>query len=64
MLDNHVYNLMNQLTQEHKSLWRIKKMYKEDAGDCEDCKAFWNMMEQDKEEHIRDLKKLISDHME
>ena len=63
MYDNHVYNLMMQLTQEHKSLWRIKNMYKKDALDCEDCKAFWEKMEKDKEEHINELKELIKKHI-
>ena len=41
MLDNHTYNLMNQIVQEHKSIWRINKEYQKDAGDCSDCKALW-----------------------
>jgi len=63
MLDNHIYNLMNQLVVEHKSLWRIKKMYKEDAQGCDDCIAFWEKMEQDKENHINELSELIKNHL-
>lgn len=59
MLDNQVYNLMLQMTEEHKSLWRIKKHYKEDAKDCEECLAFWDKLEKDKEEHIKELEQLI-----
>ena len=58
-----MYNLINQLAQEQKSLWRIKKMYKEDAGDCEECKAFWDKMEKDKEDHVSELKGLIKTHI-
>lgn len=64
MLDNHLYNLMNQLVQEHKSLWRIKDAYVKDAGDCKDCKAFWEKMVKDKEDHIEELMVLIKGHME
>lgn len=63
MLENHVYNLMNQLTQEHKSLWRIKKEYLQDAGDCADCRAFWRNLAADKETHIKELTKLIKKHL-
>lgn len=63
MLDNHAYNLANQLTQEHKSLWRIKERYLEDAGDCSDCRAFWERMQKDKEEHITELTNLLKKHL-
>ncbi|MDP3770325.1 MAG: hypothetical protein Q8R40_05315 [bacterium] len=63
MLENHVYNLMNQMTEEHKSLWRIKHMYGKDAGDCERCGAFWKKMEADKEDHVRELAELIKGHL-
>ncbi|KYK26574.1 hypothetical protein AYK26_07375 [Euryarchaeota archaeon SM23-78] len=58
MYDNNVYNLMLQLTQEHKSLWRIKNMYKKDAENDEE-RAFWDKLEKDKEEHIKELTELI-----
>lgn len=63
MLDNNTYNLMLQMTEEHKSLWRIKKMYKDDAEDCEECRAFWQKMEKDKKGHIQELEGLIKNHM-
>jgi hypothetical protein len=62
MLENHIYNLHHQLVQENKSLWRIKNMYMKDAGDCVSCKAFWEKMEKDKEEHIQELLRLIKSH--
>lgn len=64
MFDNHIYNLMKQMVQEHKSLWRIKNHYNDDAGDCADCKAFWKKMEKDKEEHIEEISGLLKKHME
>ena len=63
MLDNHIYNLVLQMTEEHKSLWRVRNHYKGDAGDCQECKAFWEKMEQDKEEHITELQELIKNHL-
>jgi len=64
MFDNHSYNLMNQLVQEHKSLWRIKNDYLEDAEGCAECVEFWEKMVADKEEHVAELTALIKDHLE
>ena len=63
MLENHLYNLLNQLTQEHKSLWRIKETYKQDVGGCDQCTAFWDKLTTDKEEHIRELTEMIKTHL-
>lgn len=63
MLDNHNYNLMAQLVEEHKSLWRIKNQYMEDAGACAECKEFWQKMVKDKEDHIEELTKMIKNHL-
>lgn len=63
MLDNHLYNLLNQITQEHKSLWRIKNAYKQDAASCPACQAFWQKLESDKEGHIQQLTELIKTHL-
>lgn len=63
MLDNDVYNLMEQLVEESKSLWRIKRHYKEDAADCDECRRFWDILEKDKEQHIQDLEELLRSHL-
>jgi len=63
MINNNLYNLMLQLTQEQKSLWRINKYYINDAGDCEECKNFWKKLQTNKEEHIKQLKELIKKHL-
>ena len=63
MLNNHIYNLMLQLTEEHKRLWRIKTEYLKDARSCKECKAIWSKLAKDKEEHILDLAELIKHHM-
>lgn len=63
MLNNHVYNLLLQATQEHKSLWRIKDAYKKDAHDCAECQLFWEKMEKDKEGHVAELEAMIKKHI-
>ena len=63
MLDNHSYNLLLQLAQENKSLWRIKNEYLKDAGDCEECKTFWEKMQKDKEEHVAELTEMVKKHL-
>lgn len=49
---------MHQLTQESKSLWRIKNNYLTEAL-TEEEKTFWNKLAQDKEAYIAELKSLI-----
>ena len=58
MEQNHTYNLMHQLTQESKSLWRIKNNYHSEAISEEE-KAFWTQLAQEKESAITTLKDLI-----
>ena len=62
MFDNHTYNIMMQLTEEHKSLWRIKKRYEEEA-DCKECQEFWIRLEKEKEEIIKELQNLLKKHI-
>jgi hypothetical protein len=63
MLENNTYNLMEQITEESKSLWRIRNTYKKDAAGCGECNEFWDKMIKDKEQHIKDLEKLIHSHI-
>jgi hypothetical protein len=62
MLNNHIYNLILQLTQEHKSLWRIKNEYRKDARGCKRCRLFWKEIEKDKESQVKKLEQLIKSH--
>ena len=64
MFDNNVYNLMAQAVEESQSLWRIKNEYKNDAKNCDECQEFWEKLEKDKEQHCKDLNKLIAKHLE
>jgi hypothetical protein len=63
MLDNNSYNLMAQLVEESQSLWRIKNTYKRDASMCQECEEFWQRLERDKENTVRELEKLVHEHM-
>jgi hypothetical protein len=62
MKDNTLYNLMTQLTQEARSLWRIKNEYQKDAKEKE-VKAFWKEVAIEKEALIEDLKTIIKARM-
>ena len=58
-MNNNQYNLMTQMVQEHKSLWRIKNNYVKDAADSVESQNFWQKMITDKENHIAELETLI-----
>lgn len=58
METNTTYNLVNQLTQESKSLWRIKNTYLAEAVNDEE-KAFWTTLATQKERTVSELKTLI-----
>lgn len=59
MLDNHIYNLMAQMVEENKSLWRIKDKYLTDSTDCSECQTFFKKLAEKKEETISELYMLI-----
>lgn len=63
MKNNNLYNLMTQLTQESRSLWRIKNEYQKDAKDKE-LKAFWKELAAEKEALVEDLKMIIKSELE
>lgn len=58
MENNTSYNLVNQLTQESKSLWRIKNVYLAEAVHAEE-KLFWSTLAQQKEQTVIELTSLI-----
>ena len=59
MLNNHVYNLMAQMVEENKSLWRIQNKYLADAADCPECQTFFQKLAQQKEATVSELSSLI-----
>lgn len=62
MQNNNSYNLMNQFTQESKSLWRIKNHYIGEAMSPE-LKVFWEKLAADKESHIAEMKQFLKNEM-
>jgi hypothetical protein len=52
MLENNTYNIMEQLTIENRSLWRIKNNYKRDSNLDMATKQLWDTIEKDKEELV------------
>ena len=59
MLQNHIYNLMAQMVQENKSLWRIKNKYLADSADYPECQLFFTKLAEKKEATIAELLMLI-----
>lgn len=59
MIRNNAFNLMNQLVQESKSVWRIKNEYMKEAVGSEDIMSIWKEMEKTKDEQIVKLQALI-----
>ncbi len=53
MLDNNTYNLMEQLTNENKSLWRIKNNYRKDASNDKETQELWNFVEKEKQKLVK-----------
>lgn len=62
MENNNSYNLMNQITQESKSLWRIKNHYENEATTPE-LKVFWEKLAQEKESYISEMKRFLKNEM-
>lgn len=59
MLRNNMFNLVNQLTQESKSLWRIKNIYMQEAVGSDDMMNLWKKIQTDTEEHVLALEAAI-----
>jgi hypothetical protein len=59
MLDNNTYNLMEQLSVESKSLWRIKRNYKDDSAMDNEIREVWNSVERDKEQLVNMLREKL-----
>jgi len=62
MHNNHIYNLFSMLTQEHRGIWRIKKYFLKDSGNCKKCRELWKKIEKDKQEHIKMILDVLKDH--
>jgi len=56
-MENNTFNILNQLTQEQKSLWRIESLYIEEAAD-KDEKKFWTKLRNQKRKNVAELSEL------
>lgn len=53
-MDNHNFNIINQLVQEQKSLWRIDNHYIAESKNKDELK-FWKKMKTQKTKNIAEL---------
>ncbi len=53
-MNNHDFNIINQLVQEQKSLWRIENHYITEAKSKEE-QAFWKKLKTQKNKTIAEL---------
>lgn len=58
MIENNLHNLMTQMTQENKSLWRIENHYIKESANEEE-RSFWEKMLKDKKDHIEEIRSLL-----
>lgn len=57
-MENNTFNILNQLVQEQKSLWRIERHYLAEAKSDEE-KAVWEELKEHKLSSIEKLQKLM-----
>lgn len=60
MFEDSLYNLLNQLVQEQKSLWRIQNFYLPQA-ETEEEANLWQEIANDKVRHVEMLLKIVSE---
>lgn len=53
MHNDHIYNLMAQLVEEQRSLYRIQNMYKQDALKEDVDATIWESLESQKKENVQ-----------
>lgn len=59
MMENNLYNLMVQIVEEHKSLWRIRNEYVSDSLNYPESQAFFKKLAEQKEMIVSELTSLI-----
>ena len=63
MLDNHTYNLMSQIVEDHRSLWRMRDMYENDSGECAECRELWKRLADSREKEVDLLVRMLKGHL-
>ncbi|MCI5050742.1 MAG: hypothetical protein MRY57_00320 [Candidatus Pacebacteria bacterium] len=56
-MNNHDFNILNQLVQEQKSLWRIEEHYLPESKNADD-KKLWTKLRNQKRKNIDELSKM------
>ncbi len=64
MLNNHAYDLLAQLTEEHKSLWRMREMYESDSDRCPQCQEMWQRLEEQKLRAVAEMEEMLKNHLQ
>lgn len=64
MVNNNLYNLMLQIVEEHKALWRIEDAYIKDAKSSPETKKLWQKISKEKKLQIQELTQLIKKQMQ
>ena len=63
MLDNHAYNLMSQIVEDHRSLWRMRDMYENDSGGCGECRELWQKLADSRQEEMGLMVRMLKEHL-
>lgn len=53
-MNNHDFNIVNQLIQEQKSLWRIEEIYLPESKNADD-KKMWTKLRNQKRKNVAEL---------
>lgn len=61
-MKNHIYNLLSQLVQDRRSIYRIQKYYLKEARGCKECLKFWKEVLARKEEETELIINLLKKH--
>jgi hypothetical protein len=56
-MNNHDFNIINQLVQEQKSLWRIEEIYIPESKNADD-KKMWTKLRTQKRKNVEELSTL------
>lgn len=55
MVNNNLYNLMLQMVEEHKALWRIEDEYIKDAKSSPETKKLWQKLQKKRNYRFKNL---------
>lgn len=62
-MDNHSYNLLKAISKRADAIWMYQQ-YKEDSKDCKECMKLWDELEREDKRLLKEMKRLLSTHVE